>query len=75
VGRQGDGSSLICWPDGQARPAAVNIVYNGGDLKGEYTSTFTLVAIGTSNLVNLFSQPINAGVAVDVIFDAFGFVM
>jgi hypothetical protein len=71
----GDGSSLICWPNGQARPAAVNVVYNGGDLKGEYTSTFTLVAIGTSDLVNLYSQPINPNVAVDVIFDAFGFVM
>jgi hypothetical protein len=71
----GDGSSLICWPNGQARPVAVNLVYNGGDLKGEYTSTFTLVAIGTSNLVDIFSQPINAGAAVDVIFDAFGFVM
>jgi hypothetical protein len=71
----GDGSSLICWPNGQARPAAVNLVYNGGDLKSEYTSTFTLVAIGTSNLVDIYSQPINDGVAVDVIFDAFGFVM
>jgi hypothetical protein len=71
----GDGSSLICWPNGQVRPAAVNIVYNPGDQQGEYTSTFTLVAIGTSNFVNLYSQPITPGVAVDVIFDAFGFVM
>jgi hypothetical protein len=71
----GDSSSLICWPNGQTRPAAVSLVYNGGDLKGEYTSTFTLVAIGTGNLVNIYSQPITPNVAVDVIFDAFGFVM
>jgi hypothetical protein len=71
----GDGSSLICWPNGQTRPAAVNLVYNPDDQQGEYTSTFTLVAIGTSNTVNLYNQPINPNVAVDVIFDAFGFVM
>jgi hypothetical protein len=70
----GDGSSLICWPNGQTRPAAVNLVYNPGDQQGEYTSTFTLVAIGTSDLVNIYSQPIN-NAAVDVIFDCFGFVM
>jgi hypothetical protein len=70
----GDGSSAILWPNGQPRPAAVNIVYNPGDLQGEYTGTLALVAIGASGLINLYSQPI-IPVGVDYIFDAFGFVM
>jgi hypothetical protein len=71
----GDGSSAICWPAGQARPAAVNLVYNGGDLQGEYTGTLALAAVGAGGMINLYSQPITPGVAVDYIVDCFGFVM
>jgi hypothetical protein len=70
----GDGSSAILWPAGQTRPGAVNIVYNGGDLQGEYTGTLALVAIGAGGQINLYSQPI-LPVGVDYLFDAFGFVM
>jgi hypothetical protein len=71
----GDGSSAICWPAGQPRPAAVNLVYNGGDLKGAYTGTLALVAVGAGGMINLYSQPIAPGVAIDYIFDAAGFVV
>jgi hypothetical protein len=70
----GDGSSAICWPNGQPRPTAVNIVYDPQDLQGAYTGTLTLVAVGTGGMINLFSQPI-LPVAVDYLFDCFGFVM
>jgi hypothetical protein len=70
----GDGSSAILWPNGQPRPGAVNIVYDPQDLQGAYTGTLTLVAVGASGQISLFSQPINP-VAVDYLFDAFGFVM
>jgi hypothetical protein len=70
----GDGSSAILWPAGQTRPGAVNIVYNGGDLQGEYTGTLALVAIGASGQISLYSQPI-LPVGVDYLFDAFGFVL
>jgi hypothetical protein len=70
----GDGSSAILWPAGQTRPGAVNIVYNGGDLQGEYTGTLALVAIGAGGQISLFSQPINP-VGVDYLFDCFGFVV
>jgi hypothetical protein len=70
----GDGSSAICWPSGQPRPAAVNIVYDPQDLQGAYTGTLTLVAVGAGGKISLYSQPINP-VAVGYIFDCFGFVM
>jgi hypothetical protein len=80
----GDGSSAICWATGTKRPVAVNVLYNPQDLKGAYTANFTVVAIGAPNgsgqgQVSLYSQPINIQptpqVAVDYLFDCFGFVM
>jgi hypothetical protein len=58
----------------------VNLVYDPQDLHGAYTGNFTVVPIGAANAggqgqVSLYSQPITPGVAVDYIFDAFGFVV
>jgi hypothetical protein len=70
----GDGSSAIAYAAGATRPAAVNVVFNPGDLHGAYTSDFALVRTGASGDFSLYNQPINS-VAVDYIFDCFGFVM
>jgi hypothetical protein len=72
----GDGSSAILWPSGQPRPGAVNVVYNNPvDTLGQcLTGTLALVAVGAGGQISLYSQPINP-VAVDYLFDCFGFVM
>jgi hypothetical protein len=71
----GDGSSAIAFAAGATRPAAVNVVFNPGDLQGAYTASFTLVQCGAGGDISLYSQPITPGVAVDYLFDCFGFVM
>jgi hypothetical protein len=75
----GDGSSAICWATGTPRPAAVNVVFNPQDLKGAYTANFTMVQCGTGGDISIYSQPINImptpQVAVDYLFDCFGFVV
>ena len=70
----GDGSSAICWATGKQRPAAVNVVYNPQDLHGAYTANFTVAQTGAGGKISIYSQPSNA-VAVDYIFDCFGFIM
>jgi hypothetical protein len=70
----GDGSSAIAYATGATRPAAVNVVFNPQDAHGAYTSDFTLVATGASGEISIYNQPINV-VAVDYLFDCFGFVM
>jgi hypothetical protein len=70
----GDGSSAIAWAAGQPRPAAVSVIFNPQDLQGAYTANFAVVPTGASGDISLFNQPINP-VAVDYLFDCFGFVM
>jgi hypothetical protein len=70
----GDGSSAIAYAAGATRPAAVNVVFNPQDGHGAYTSDFALVRTGASGDISIYNQPINP-VAVDYLFDAFGFVM
>jgi hypothetical protein len=70
----GDGSSAIAYADGAARPAAVSVVYNPQDLHGAYTANFAVVPTGSNGYISLYSQPINH-IAVDYLFDCFGFVM
>jgi hypothetical protein len=70
----GDGSSAIAYAAGATRPAAVNVVYNPQDLHGAYTSDFTMVPTGSGGDISIYNQPINV-VAVDYLFDCFGFVM
>jgi hypothetical protein len=70
----GDGSSAIAYAAGATRPAAVSVLYNPQDLKGAYTGNFAVVSCGASGDISLYSQPINP-VAIDYIFDCFGFVM
>jgi hypothetical protein len=71
----GDGSSAIAYATGATRPAAVNVVFNPQDLHGAYTANFTVVPTGASGHISIYSQPITPGVAVDYLFDCFGFVM
>jgi hypothetical protein len=70
----GDGSSAIAWATGQPRPAAVSVIFNPQDQQGAYTANFAVVPTGSSGDFSLYSQPINP-VAVDYLFDCFGFVM
>jgi hypothetical protein len=70
----GDGSSAIAYATGATRPAAVNVVFNPQDGHGAYTSDFALVRTGASGAISIYNQPINP-VAVDYLFDCFGFVM
>jgi hypothetical protein len=71
----GDGSSAICWATGTSLPNVVNVVFNPQDLHGAYTASFTMVQCGSGGDISIYNQPINAGVAVDYMFDCFGFVM
>jgi hypothetical protein len=70
----GDGSSAIAYAAGFTRPAAVSVIFNPQDLHGAYTASFALVRTGAFGAISLYNQPINA-VAVDYLFDCFGFVM
>jgi hypothetical protein len=70
----GDGSSAIAYAAGATRPGAVSVLFNPQDLQGAYTANFALVQTGVSGDISIYSQPINP-VAVDYLFDCFGFVM
>jgi hypothetical protein len=70
----GDGSSAIAYAAGATRPAAVSVIFNPQDLHGAYTASFALVRTGASGDISIYNQPMNP-VAVDYLFDCFGFVM